>query len=141
MRLYIAIGLLLATVTTAMAAAEPDISGHWYGEGYQREQYLQWLAFHAPDGSLSVEFREYRGCELVDHRTYVGRWQVSGHNFDTDITTINGRSAHLHFHYVLEKVTPNAIEYSYPHGGLLFKASRVTTDFHWPDCDPAKLVS
>jgi hypothetical protein len=61
-----AIFLLIALLTGSGLAHAGSFEGHWYGKGYQPSvrKTLEWLKINRPDGSYSVEFREYSNCQL-----------------------------------------------------------------------------
>lgn len=134
------LGLLLLICGSTFANAQ-DLSGRWYGEGYQLRRYLHWHALQAPDGELWVEFRQYEDCKLVDRSQHAGRWRLSGKILYTDIFMIDGAPSKLQYRYAIERYSGTEMEYRETSLGMLFKSRRVGEDFAWPDCDPSKLVS
>lgn len=133
--------ILLLPMAAGRAGAAEDISGFWYGEGYQQRRYLHWLAVHAPDGKFHIEFRQYSDCKLMMRSEEVGRWRYDKGFLITDISMLDGKSVKIHERYFVEKIDARKLEYRTVRTGTLHKARRVSEDFIWPDCDPARLVS
>jgi hypothetical protein len=131
--------LLLCSVSSRAFAQ--DLSGLWYGEGYQGRNYLHWLAQHAPSGELSIEFRQYKDCKLTMQSHEAGVWKFSGGVLATEVFMMDGSKVFYSERYHLEKHDKAGIEYRNVRSGVLFKARRVDEDFAWPACDPAKPVS
>ncbi|WP_370153427.1 hypothetical protein [Ferrovibrio sp.] len=138
--LRVAAFALLLMVTAGRAAAE-DISGFWYGEGYQGRGYLQWLSERRPDGSFFVEFRQYKECQMTFQQKEAGRWKLEGNIYSTATSMIDGERADYADRYQLESVIQGVMKYKHLKSGHTFTTYRVGDDFRWPTCDPAKLVS
>ncbi len=134
--------VLLASLSgTVHAAWAQDLSGRWYGEGYQPRGYTQWLADRRPDGSFFVEFREYQECTLVYRQKEAGRWSFSDGVYSVTTTTVEGRAVYFYYSYLLLAFGSGEIEYQHMELGIRFKARKVSDDFEWPSCDKSKLSS
>jgi len=140
--------LLLALLLSGGLARAQDLSGRWYGEGYQGRQYLHWLSERSPDGRFFVEFREYRECKLVYRVMESGNWFVANGMMSTFSKIVAGRNVAppadeplVRKDYMLLALAPDVITYRHVSTGLLFTAHKVDDKFEWPGCDPNKLTS
>jgi hypothetical protein len=88
----VSIFFLLIALLPSLAHAS-SLEGSWYGKGYQPlvGKTMQWISIIRSDGSYSVEFREYRKCQLVFVQVEEGRWTVSGDIETNKTITINGK--------------------------------------------------
>ena len=138
---YVIMLLAVAMALFPGAALAQDLSGRWYGEGYQLRRYLHWLAVHGPDGRLQIEFREYEDCKLKYRSREAGRWRVSNGILATEIFMVEGQRVDRLERHVLDRYDGASIEYHHMRTGMQFRSKSVDENFEWPDCDPSKLVS
>jgi len=136
LRAALLVAWLLGAAPVALAQ---DLSGRWYGEGYQPRGYTQWLSERRPDGTFFVEFREYKDCTLVYQSREAGRWSFSDGVYSTTTTSVEGSDAYYYYSYVLLAFSGSEMEYQHIGFGTLFKARRVSDDFEWPGCDRSKV--
>lgn len=141
MRFFGLLLLLLLVVAVPAMAQQADLSGRWYGEGYQGRVYLHWLSERRPDGGFAVEFRRYEECQIVHRSLEAGRWSLHGSIYATNTTMIDGQRVNYADRYLLLGLSNNEMSYQHIASGTLFRAQRVGADFDWPGCDPSKLVS
>lgn len=144
------VGLLVLGLLFLLArpVQAEDLSGRWYGEGYQGRQYLHWLSERTPDGRFFVEFREYKDCKLVYRVMESGNWFVANGVMSTFSKIVPGRNMApaadeplVRKDYVLLALAPDVITYRHVTTGILFTAHKVDDKFEWPGCDPNKLTS
>jgi hypothetical protein len=121
------------------AAGAQDLSGRWYGEGYQPRGYTQWIALRRPGGAFSVEFREYRDCQLIFRETHIGRWSFENGIYATTATAIDGHPADQSNAYRVLEFGGGEVAYQHVEKGIRFKARKVSDDFDWPACDRDRL--
>jgi hypothetical protein len=145
MRTFLPGCLIAALGLFAMMMADvaaQDLSGRWYGEGYQFRRYLHWNADRRSDGSLRVEFRRYEDCVLVEQWDEAGFWAMSGNLYRTGITHVAGKPRTRIEEYIIESVGMNIMQYRHVRSGTPFTAVKLTgKEPHWPDCDKDKLTS
>ncbi len=122
-------------------AQQADLSGHWYGEGYQGRVYLHWLSERRPDGGFAVEFRRYEECKIVHRSFQAGQWSQQGRIYATSTTMVDGSRVNRTERYLLLGIGNDEMTYQHIASGIVFRAHKVGADFDWPACDPAKLVS
>ncbi|WP_428248697.1 hypothetical protein [Ferrovibrio sp.] len=136
--------LILLAVLPAIFSAraqQAELTGRWYGESYQGRGYQHWLAEMHADGVFSVEFRQYSECKVTHRSLEAGRWLVRDGYFITTITMIDGQRVNTPRQYRLLDVASDQIVYQHFPSGIIFRSRRAASDFDWPDCDPAKLLS
>lgn len=140
MRLFKILVLMLLAAWPA-TAQQADLSGRWYGEGYQGRVYMHWLSERRPDGGFAVEFRRYEECRIVHRSLEAGRWSLQGNTYITSTSMIDGQRVNYADRYLLLGVSNGEMTYQHITSGTLFRARKVGADFDWPGCDPSKLVS
>jgi hypothetical protein len=141
MRGWFLLCMVLAIGLSAAASSAQDLTGRWYGEGYQLRRYLHWLAVHGADGRLQIEFREYEDCKLKERVREAGRWRLSNDILSTEIFMVEGQRVNRLERYVIQRYDATTLEYFHTRTGMPFRSQRVDEGFEWPACDPSKLVS
>lgn len=136
-RCIVLIGMLLA----ANGAATQDLTGRWYGEGYQGRRYLHHLSERKANGEFSAEFREYDDCKLVAQHAEVGHWSMKDGIYTVLTVLVDGKLARFIDAYTVESADDLVMRYRHTKNGRLYIGRRVGADFEWPACDPSKLVS
>ncbi|WP_428248698.1 hypothetical protein [Ferrovibrio sp.] len=136
-------GLLLLMLLAVFPAwaQQADLSGRWYGEGYQGRVYLHWLSERRPDGGFAVEFRRYEECKIVHRSLEAGRWSLQGNVYTTSTIMIDGQRVNYADRYLLLGLGNDEMTYQHITNGTMFRARKVGADFDWPVCDPSKLIS
>jgi hypothetical protein len=136
-----AIFILIALLSTSSLAHGASLEGYWYGKGYQPlvRKTMQWLTINRPDGSFSVEFREYSKCRLVSVQRETGRWSVLGNVITKKVLTSNGQPVSATPYYT---DTYKIIEIDHVKMRIVHEKSRqdwtlerVAEDFTFPDCN------
>ncbi len=137
------LGVFAVAALWTITAWAGGIEGRWYGEDYEQDPGVrtQWLNYRAADGTFSVEFRQYRNCQLEMRQIESGHWSLVGSVY-TMVTEWVEFSLILpgepHYTEVYDVVTLEARAMSYRHRrtGILFKARQVGPDFDFPACEP-----
>jgi hypothetical protein len=121
---------LVALIVPAFAA---DLAGDWYGEGYQplwREN-AQWLMHLAPDGRYAIDFRRYRGCQLMVEQKETGTWKLSD-RFRTVTTAVDGHPTRHENDYRIESLTATEFRITHLITGQDYVEKRVDANFRLP---------
>jgi hypothetical protein len=123
------------------ALADPPVAGSWFGQGQPGDPDWTWLEHLIPDGSYlqqnhkCVKEREVGWIER-------GHWKQSDGMLTIVTEFSDGKSVHYEDVYktVLDdghRWLLQAVSNDYGRAemlGYMFKASRVSDDFHMPDC-------
>lgn len=133
--------MALALALGSVAAKAQDLTGRWYGEGYQGRIYLHWITERMPGGFFAVEFRQYEECRLVREQKESGRWSFKDGLYSTVTTEINGKSVAFSDDYIVDSLEADVFRYHHREKGMSFVARRKPADFDWPACDPSRLTS
>lgn len=118
-----------------------DLTGRWYGEGYQARRYLHWNTERLRDGSFTVEFRRYEDCVLAESWVESGYWALTGNLYRTAITMVAGQPRSRLEEYRLESFGMNIMRYRHIRTGTAFTAVKLGGEAHWPECDRDRLTS
>jgi hypothetical protein len=130
------LSFLLVVFLPSISAAAADVSGFWYGEGYQPawHESAQWLMRLSPDGVYAVHFRRYRDCVLTVDQKETGTWRLSD-MFHTVTTAVDGVPTHHENDYRVDGITDTEFRITHLATGQDYVEKRVAPEFSFPKPD------
>lgn len=129
-----AAALLVLIATPASVPQHPDfLTGHWFGQGEPYDKSEMWLAQASANGDFQAQFRTCRKGKASDSLEK-GKWWFQDGTEYVQITWVDGQIMFDETPYRILVHDGNHQTYSMPNG-FVFHSSRVSGDFHMPECD------
>ncbi len=125
--------LLMATLLTAPASAEPTFVGIWYSSNQPDEPGVLSLIEVREDGTFREEFRKCENGKVAGFQTESGTWTVKDGIERLNVDTLNGEKVQIDGVYTVMLLTDAERRVRMEPDGLVFVSHRVST-FDFPDC-------
>jgi hypothetical protein len=140
--LRVCLGLVTLLVLGLPGIGRADdavLDGKWYGEDALQLDGTRadWLGEFRTDGSYEMEYRFFRGCDLMKRSLHEGHWKLQDGVWATEAAFVNGLPSSVQARYTMQELTAKTMRYKSLRSENTFDAMRVPAGFQFPRCQPA----